>query len=118
LDGSGTLRRLDLTVNSKGMSRFGLHIISIKFEDNTILSRCSSGLRFAEEIVKKSRKMMRFILVVSALVAVAAEKDSAYYPDGMENPNLDDKMYWADAMNVLEDISEFDALYITHHGCV
>lgn len=51
------------------------------------------------------------------MVIATAEKDSAYYPDGMENPNVKNKMYWADSMNVLEDISKFDALYITHHGC-
>lgn len=52
------------------------------------------------------------------LAAIAmAEKDSNYYPDGMENPNVRNPMYWADANNILEDISKFDALYITHHGC-
>ena len=50
-------------------------------------------------------------------IVVSAEKDSAFYPDGMENPNVNNKMYWADSMNVLEDISKFDSLYITHHGC-
>ena len=55
--------------------------------------------------------------LVLGVAMIAAEKDSAVYPDGMENPNVNNKMYWADAMNVLEDISQFDALYITHHGC-
>jgi hypothetical protein len=95
---------------SPGLIRFSLHIISPS-------SWRQYFLVVVEEIVNESRKMMRFLIVVCALVAVAAEKDSAYYPDGMENPNVDDKMYWADATNVLEDIAQFDALYITHHGC-
>ena len=59
--------------------------------------------------------------VVAALLLAAlayAERDSAFYPDGMENPNVNSKMYWADSNNVLDDLSQFDALYITHHGCV
>lgn len=56
------------------------------------------------------------ILVLWAVVG-RANKDSSFYPEGMENPNVKDKMYWANAINVLEDISQFDALYITHHGC-
>lgn len=58
------------------------------------------------------------VTVTLVVVTLArAEKDSAYYPDGMENPNVNNKMYWADAANVLEDLSKFDALYISHHGC-
>ena len=59
----------------------------------------------------------RLLLLLCSLVVSSAERDSAVYPDGMENPNVNQKMYWADATNVLEDISKFDALYITHHGC-
>ena len=61
---------------------------------------------------------MRVVAVLLLWTALAqANKDSAFYPDGMENPNVNNKMYWADAINVLEDIGQFDALYITHHGC-
>lgn len=61
---------------------------------------------------------MKVVVVLLLLLSLAAaEKDSAFYPDGMENPNVDRKMYWADAMNILEDISQFDALYVSHHGC-
>lgn len=59
------------------------------------------------------------VKVIALLLAasVRAEKDNAFYPDGMENPNVNNKMYWADSINVLDDLSQFDALYITHHGC-
>ena len=62
---------------------------------------------------------MRVVEVIALLLATSAraEKDNAFYPDGMENPNVNNKMYWADSINVLDDLSQFDALYITHHGC-
>lgn len=61
--------------------------------------------------------MRAFAVLILAASMAKAEKDSAYYPDGMENPNVKDKMYWADAVNVLEVLSQFDALYLSHHGC-
>ena len=62
-------------------------------------------------------KLLVASLFLFAMATVAAERSTAYYPDGMEDPNVNTKMYWADAISVLEDISKFDALYITHHGC-
>ena len=44
-------------------------------------------------------------------------KDDAYYPSGMMNPNVNEKMYWEDADGVVADINQFDTLYVTHHGC-
>ena len=60
---------------------------------------------------------MKVLALVLLAAVVKAEKDSAIYPDGMENPNVNNRMYWADSVSILEDISQFDALYITHHGC-
>lgn len=48
---------------------------------------------------------------------VHAVKDDEYYRAGMGNPNVDLKMYWADAHNVLQDLDQFSALYVQYHGC-
>lgn len=48
---------------------------------------------------------------------VNANKDSNYYPWGA-NPNNKFRMYWKDSMNVLQDLSQFQSLYIKYHGCV
>ena len=52
-----------------------------------------------------------FLLVVGS----SAVKDSNYYPGG--NKLVNEKMYWADAENVLQDLNQFDALYVTFHNC-
>jgi hypothetical protein len=60
------------------------------------------------------------LLIVSLLAAVNvvnAEKDGNYYPSGMKNPNVNEKMYWRNAHDVIEDISSFDALYVKFHSC-
>ena len=49
---------------------------------------------------------------------VTAEKDSDYYQPGDANPNVKIKMYWKDSVNVLQDLDQFEALYIKYHGCV
>jgi len=43
--------------------------------------------------------------------------DDEYYRAGMGNPNVDLKMYWADAHNVVEDLDQFSSLYIEYHNC-
>jgi hypothetical protein len=57
-----------------------------------------------------------FVLAATA-GTVRATKDDLYYRAGMGNPNVDLKMYWADAHNVLEDLDQFSALYIQYHNC-
>jgi hypothetical protein len=60
----------------------------------------------------------RLLFVVgSALQIVHAVKDDEYYRAGMGNPNVDLKMYWADAHNVLEDLDQFSTLYVQFHHC-
>jgi len=58
------------------------------------------------------------LLLFLALLRLSdAERDSNPYPFG-NNPNSQFKMYWKDSSNVLQDIDEFQALYIKYHGCV
>mmetsp|Transcript_23562 Transcript_23562/g.65390 ORF Transcript_23562/g.65390 Transcript_23562/m.65390 type:complete len:472 (+) Transcript_23562:158-1573(+) len=56
-------------------------------------------------------------LVFGTFVAVSAVKDDEYYRAGMGNPNVDLKMYWADAHNVIQDLDQFSYLYIQYHNC-
>ena len=58
-------------------------------------------------------------LALMATSSAMAAQDTAYYP-GFSNPNTEDEMYYREAVNVLQDIAdgEFEALYITYHGCV
>jgi hypothetical protein len=73
----------------------------------------------AEDILL-SMNMTKFAALAVTFLAVAvvsASKDNNYYP-GFTNPNLSEEMYWADAVNVLEDIQSFDSLYIKFTGCV
>ena len=48
---------------------------------------------------------------------VAADKDSGYYGDGKSNPNENNSHYWKEAKNVLQDLDQFDALYVKYHNC-
>lgn len=58
------------------------------------------------------------LLVSALLVALAAaNKDDTYYINGIESPNQGEKMYWGEGVNVLEDLEQFDALYVTYHNC-
>ena len=54
---------------------------------------------------------------ITVVDVVQAVKDDEYYRAGMGNPNVDLKMYWADAHNVLEDLDQFSSLYIQYHNC-
>lgn len=56
-------------------------------------------------------------ILLCTLAAVNAAKDDEYYRAGMGNPNVDLKMYWADAHNVIQDLDEFSYLYIQYHNC-
>lgn len=58
-----------------------------------------------------------FAFLLGIVAAVVAVKDDEYYRAGMGNPNVDLKMYWADASNVLEDLDQFSSLYIQYHNC-
>jgi hypothetical protein len=60
---------------------------------------------------------MKFLLLASLAAVVVAYKDTSYYPAGTSNPNVDTKMYWRDAINVLEDLDQFSKLYVKYHTC-
>jgi hypothetical protein len=47
----------------------------------------------------------------------AADKDPNVYSFGT-NPNVRSRNYWADSINVIQDLDQFSALYIKSHGCV
>ena len=57
------------------------------------------------------------IFLVAVANAVTAERYTNYNVGG-SNPNLDNPMYWSDAVNVLQDLKQFQALYIKFHSCV
>jgi hypothetical protein len=66
--------------------------------------------------------MMNWMFPFTLLMAFLAiegmsEKDSNYYRPGTSNPNTSEKMYWRDSVNVLQDLSEFSALYVKFHSC-
>lgn len=58
-----------------------------------------------------------WLLLWALTVRVEAEKDSTYWPPGKTNPNVKKKMYWHDSFNVLQDIDQFDKLYVVYHNC-
>jgi hypothetical protein len=62
--------------------------------------------------------MFRFTLFMAFLVVEGlSEKDTNYYRPGVSNPNVNEKMYWRDSFNVLEDLSKFSHLYVKFHSC-
>jgi hypothetical protein len=68
-------------------------------------------------IMMKSVLISSVLALVSTCTIVSAVKDDEYYRAGMGNPNINLKMYWADAHNVLQDLSKFSTLYIQYHSC-
>jgi hypothetical protein len=63
--------------------------------------------------------LIKVLTVVAIVLSVSlADKDSDYYPPGVSNPNVRQKMYWNDAVNVLQDLDQFESLHILYHGCV
>jgi len=61
--------------------------------------------------------MMKTILFASLAATVLADKDSGYYPEGFSNPNVDNKMYWKEPFNVMDDLQQFSKLYVTFNNC-
>jgi hypothetical protein len=44
-------------------------------------------------------------------------RDSSSYGGQKSNPNTAYSHYWADAKNVLEDLSSFTELWVSYHNC-
>ena len=61
--------------------------------------------------------LLQYLALLLFHVALAA-KDNDYYFPGFVNPNTEYPMYWKDSINVLQDIDQFEALYIRYHHCV
>ncbi len=65
--------------------------------------------------------MQRVASVVLASTAVLGSvkgtKDDSYYKPGSGNPNVYQKMYWKDADNILEDLDQFQTLYVQFQHC-
>lgn len=62
--------------------------------------------------------MSVFLASVFLISAANADKDVSYYNANHGNPNVDLKMYWKDAENVLADLDQFSSLHIEYHSCV
>ena len=58
----------------------------------------------------------RVLLALGWSLAYAA-KDAHYFSPGTSNPNVDETMYWRDAVNVLQDLDQFQYLYVSFHSC-
>lgn len=61
--------------------------------------------------------MLRPLLPLLIFAITLASKDDSYYIPGTGNPNVNEDMYWKDAENVLQDLSQFSALYVRFHKC-
>lgn len=47
-----------------------------------------------------------------------ANRDDTYYAEGVVNPNTaHNAMYWKEPSNVLQDLDQFDKLYVQYHEC-
>ena len=56
-------------------------------------------------------------LLTATSKTTKAYKDDSYYMAGSGNPNVNQRMYWKDAENVLQDLSKFKALYVEFSHC-
>eukprot|EP00980_Cylindrotheca_fusiformis_P010765 scaffold2435_cov121-Cylindrotheca_fusiformis.AAC.5 len=81
--------------------------------------RPSIELRLETNSMRMSATMISGSLITLFLLsAVNADKDISYYDANHGNPNVDLPMYWKDAENVLDDLSQFSSLHIQFHQCV
>lgn len=51
------------------------------------------------------------------VASAKADKDDSYYIAGTGNPNKDERMYWKDAENIFQDLSQFEELHVEFHNC-
>jgi hypothetical protein len=69
-------------------------------------------------IVAATPMVVVAVLLFAAAPFASAVKDDSYYNANSGNPNMDLPMYWKDSENVLQDLSQFSALYVEFHSCV
>jgi hypothetical protein len=76
------------------------------------------SIDFLSTMAKFSAYAVATALGVLASITDAAQ-DSNHYP-GFTNPNLSDELYYADAVNVIQDLylGKFESLYIKYKSCV
>ena len=68
-------------------------------------------------MIKLLSSTLTGLSLLCLFVSTIADKDDSYYITGTGNPNVNEKLYWKDAENVLQDLSEFSALYVTFDSC-
>jgi hypothetical protein len=66
---------------------------------------------------KSTMVQTTILILLAAAAVVTADKDGQYFTSGTRNPNTNDRMYWRDAQDVIDDIASFDALYVQFHSC-
>lgn len=64
-----------------------------------------------------AKSLLLLLSPFALLGSTQASKDGAYYRPGTGNPNINEKMYWKDAENVLQDLDQFSSLYVEFHHC-
>jgi len=57
-----------------------------------------------------------FLYYLTTTITIKAERDTNFY-GSFNNPNLNYSHYWSSSANVLEDLSQFDKLYVQFESC-
>jgi hypothetical protein len=84
----------------------------------TMTTKKTMSLAAAKNAAAASLLSILLIISTAVVVPTTADKDSySYYAHGITNPNVQEKMYWKEGYNVLQDLDQFDALYVTYHNC-
>lgn len=94
------------------------HAVELKVEYRANLTERDSS--FYYYFFESTKVIMKIYFLYAFLLAsaVSGSKDDSYYPLGYSNPNVNSKMYWKDSINVLQDIDQFEKLYVQFHQCV
>ena len=74
-----------------------------------VTGTCSAKMKFSNGLLG--------LLVAIVYEYTLASKDAHYFTPGTSNPNLNEAMYWRDAINVLQDLNQFQYLYVSFHSC-
>ena len=55
--------------------------------------------------------------LLSSASLVAADKDTHYFTNGKSNPNERYSHYYREGLNVVQDLADFDKLYVKFQNC-
>lgn len=83
------------------ISRNGYHLI----KQNQVI-KCAT-MRFCNQLLLLGLYFQR----------VLSAKDAHYFTPGTSNPNVDHPLYWRDAVNILQDLDQFQYLYVSFNSC-